>query len=290
MKTNKALLYAIVAAICGASVPVLAKYALQILQPFTLVSIRFLVASLTLLPFVWKDLNFRTFKNLLLPAFIGAFNPIILFIALQYTKASVSPLIYASVPAMTAIYLVIAKKKQISFSQKMGILVGFIGVVLIILFPALSAGQTSIVEVIKGNFLIFIAAIAFLSYGLISKQRQEDTNATPTALTFYFSAVTFVLSLPFALREIPRINLQDINILYILAAVGVGIVGTSLFYFAYQKALQIGSELSASLFTYLQPVFTVIFAILILGEGITPIMIVGGAMAIIGSQLATENM
>lgn len=287
-----ALTFAIIAAFCGSSVVIFAKLALEVFQPFTLVFIRFLIASITLLPFVKKELNIATFKSLFVAALFGSLNPILLFIALQFTQASVAPLIYASVPAMTAMYLGFIKKQKISSEQIIGIALGLIGVSLIIIFPLFSKGNLSVFEIIKGNLLILGAAVGFLIYGLISKQKQKNTKASPIALTFYFSVVTLILSIPFAWHEISvkPIVVSNINSVHILSAISIGIIGTSLFYFSYQYALKLGSELSAALFTYLQPVITAVFAILLLGETITTSMIIGGILAVIGAQIAAGQL
>src|SRR3989344_6463983 len=106
-KKNDAFFLATIAAFCGGSVVVSAKIALEVFQPFTLVFIRFLLATLFMLPFVLntKELSISNTKRFAFLGIIGSLNPILLFIALQFTQASVSPLIYASVPALTAIYL-----------------------------------------------------------------------------------------------------------------------------------------------------------------------------------------
>src|SRR3989344_4720594 len=93
--TKNALLLAVIAAICGGSVPVVAKIALEVFEPFTLVFIRFFFASLVLLPFILYtvELNLSSFKRFFLIALMGAVNPILLFVALPSTQASVSPLI-----------------------------------------------------------------------------------------------------------------------------------------------------------------------------------------------------
>ena len=165
----KALLAITIAAICGGSVPVLGKVALAIIPSFNLVFLRFFVGSLFLLPFVLKtkELNFNSFKSVFQVAAIGSLNPILLFIALQYTQASVSPLIYASIPSMTALYLALSKKQKIPTIKIVGITTGLLGVSIIILLPLFSTSQTEELS-IGGNLLIFGAAIAFLIYGLVS--------------------------------------------------------------------------------------------------------------------------
>ena len=284
---KKVLFVIALAAFCGGSIPPFAKVALEVFGPFTLVMVRFFFATLVLIPFVYKDFNFRTLKNLFWVSVIGALNPILVFIALQFTQASVSPLIFAAMPMMTALYLSLVSKQKISFSQVLGIIVGFIGVSMIILLPFFEK-QIPISE-FTGNILIFGAAIALVAYSLISKDKQSKLNISPLALTFSFSLITFILSIPFASFELLNtgIPVSRVGWPHILSAVEVGVVGTSIFYLAYQYALKLSSALTANLFTYLQPVATIILAVLLLGEKITVPFIIGGILAVIGAQIAS---
>ncbi|MBU0974634.1 DMT family transporter, partial [Patescibacteria group bacterium] len=194
---SSSLIFIIIAAITGGSVAVVAKYALAVFKPFTVVALRFFFASLVLLPMVIrsKELSVQKFKDLFPVSIIGSLNPILLFIALQFTQASFSPLIYAGLPAMTAMYVMFIKKHKIDNQKLVGIIVGLFGVGVIVLLPLLDKGFGSMS--VFGNLLIFLASIAFLSYGLISKEKQKSWNISPLALTFYFSLVTFLISLPF---------------------------------------------------------------------------------------------
>lgn len=287
---KKVLFIIAIAAFCGGSIPPFAKVALEVFQPFTLVLIRFFFASIVLLPFIYKskELNVKSFKNLFRVAAIGALNPILLFIALQFTQASVSPLIYAAIPMMTAVYLSIFRKQKIQSIQMIGIVVGFIGVAMIILLPLLEK-QGVYLQQFTGNILIFGAAIAFMIYGFISKDKQQKYDVSPLALTFYFAVITFILAVPFSAFELLKdsSSLAHVGWKHILSGMEIGIVGTSIFYLAYQYALKLSSELTAGLFTYLQPVATIFFAVLLLGEKITVPFIIGGLMAVVGAQIAS---
>jgi drug/metabolite transporter (DMT)-like permease len=101
--------------------------------------------------------------------------------------------------------------------------------------------------------------------------------------------VTLVLSIPFALYEISQepVSFQTVQLKHLLSAIVTGVIGTSLFYIVYQKAISLGNALTASLFTYLQPVTTIIYAVLLLGETITLAFIIGGTLAVIGASMAT---
>lgn len=289
---NNVLLLLLFAAFAGGSTPPFVKVALEGFPPFTLLCIRFLLAGLTLLPFVHKngELNARAFRALLPAAAIGSINPILLFIALQFTASSVAPLIYASVPLLTAVYLNRFRRQPILRNQVFGIALGFSGVAIIILLPFLQAGGTDL-RSFAGNLLIVVSACSFMLYGIFSKDTQQTYRLSPLALTFYLSLVTLLIALPIATWENLRQPLDPASIgpRQVLAALEIGLVGTSGFYIAYQKALKLGSELTASLFTYLQPIATIIFAVLLLGEPITPAFLLGGTLAVIGAGLASAK-
>jgi drug/metabolite transporter (DMT)-like permease len=101
--------------------------------------------------------------------------------------------------------------------------------------------------------------------------------------------VTLAISIPFALYEISQepVRFQTVQLKHILSALVTGVIGTSLFYIVYKKAISLGNALTASLFTYLQPVTTIIYAVLLLGEVITVPFIIGGTLAIIEAGMAS---
>jgi drug/metabolite transporter (DMT)-like permease len=281
----------IMASVAGGSVPPFAKIAGTAFQPFTLVLIRFFLATTTLLPFVYKrrELSLNLFRDLVPVSLIGSLNPILLFIALPFTTASVAPLIYAAVPLMTVIYTALWTNIKIQKGNLLGLIVGFIGIAIVVLLPLFQNRNIDVVG-FTGNGLIFLAALAFMVYGVISKQKQ-DLQASPLALTFYFCLTTFLISIPFSLYEVLHrpIALENVNLAQLAAAMEVGIIGTSVLYISYQQALKTSSALVASLFTYFQPVATILFAILLLREKLSLPFVGGGVLAIVGARLASRK-
>jgi drug/metabolite transporter (DMT)-like permease len=287
---SKSIIFVIIASVSGGTNAVAAKYALEVFQPFTVVFLRFFFASLVLLPLIIHTgkLNKYEFKNLAKVGIVGAFNPILLFIALQYTQASFSPLIYAIVPAMTAIYLWLIEKKKLPLIKIIGIIIGIVGVASVVMIPLFEGKSVNVT--LKGNLIILLAAVAFVYYGILSKKAQSIYQSTPLSLTFYLSIVTMVISIPFALNELIANGLSEsITWMHIMSGVYAGVIGTGLFYITYQYALKLSSEVTASIFTFLQPISGILAAVIILGDNVSTMFIFGGSLAVFGAYLISRD-
>lgn len=286
---QKSFIFIVLAAIIGGSVPVAGKFVLQTFQPFTLVMLRFAFATLTLLPLAQRsqELSLSYFKDLFWVGLIGALNPILFFIALQYTQAAFVPLIYAGVPALTVIYFYLAEGKKVSQTAFFGILVGLIGISITVITPLFVSARAGLS--LMGNLVIFMASIAFLFYGVLSHRKQKKFHVSPVALTFYFSLVTFLVSLPFAAAELLSQGLPTTSSLQLFSVFYLGVIGTALFYLLYQYAVKHGNSVTASLFTYIQPISGIGLAIVLLGESVSFPFFVGGFLAILGAHLASQQ-
>lgn len=282
----------VLAAILGGSVPTLAKYALAVFPTFSLLTIRFFVACLTLLPLIIlsKELNLKALKNLALVGIFGALNPIILYIALKYTQASVSPLIYAATPLLTAMYVSRHQLEKISKKTIRGIVIGLTGVVMITVLPLVGSHNGQQLS-FSGNLLIVAAMLSFTIYGIMSKKQSEKIKASPIALTFYFSLFGLLFSVPLAINELGwgMIIWSRIMLLHWLSAIAAGVTGTTLFYLVYQSAIKSGGATAASLFTYFQPVVGILLPVILLSETVTLPFIAGAILAIFGVQLAIKK-
>jgi len=283
---NSALVYAVLAAIFGGSVPVLSKYGLEVFSPFEMNSVRFFAATLVFLPFMATHMRKILHKKVLFASFVALFNPVLFIIAINLTKASVAPLIYASVPLMVALYSHF-KGERLSFRKWVGVIIGFSGVALTVLLPLITSDNANTGSFL-GNILIFLAAIIFFVYTQLSKDIQDKNIASPMEVTFSFALITFLVTLPLGLFDFTQKTISSqITPLHLIAGVAAGMIGTSLFYLVYQKALQASSALTASLFVFIQPMATAFLAFIVLGETITIPFVIGGLLAVVGAKLAS---
>lgn len=286
---DRALILTMASSVIGGSIPVTGKLALSAFHPFTASWIRFLIASLILLPVVYRrrGLSWRVFRTVWPVALLGALNPIILFIALQFTQAAFAPLIYACVPSLVALYAISVEKQRFSAQKVIGIVVGLLGVGAVVLLPLWTIGSVTVS--VLGNSLIFLGALLVAAYLISSKYAQAQLGVTPLILTFYFCVVAVGLCSLLAVPELYYFDLpSSLTLAQVLSVVWVG-VGTSSFYLLFQKALKHGSALTVSLSAYVQPISGVLLAALVLGETITLPFIIGGSIALIGAGLASKR-
>lgn len=274
-------------AFCGASVAVFGKIALQGLHPFSVIFIRFLCATIFLLPFIHKrkEISLAHLKQFSSVALFGALNPILFLIALQFTTASASPFIFTGIPVLAVLYAYFLDHVVPNVRQIAGIVLGLIGVGVIVLLPLLEKNVPE--NMLLGNVLIIFAMISFSLYARKSKKAQDEFGASAISLVFYFCIVALVFSIPFAVFEVQKFGLHAVQPTHLMGAVVTGLLGTVLNYLSYQLLLKKSSTAVAGAGSFLQPVITVVMASVLLQEVITPTLIFGGSLAIIGALLAS---
>jgi len=170
----------------------------------------------------------------------------------------------------------------------LGILLGFFGVLTIILLPVWSKPSVFNGNLL-GNLLVFVGVSSFSLHTVLSKKAQADFS--PLVITVYFLITTSLaqlIFLPADLKYRPdwwmHLSLQGImGVLY------VGFIGTAATYLLYQLAIKKATPVIASMILYLQPIVAIIWASVLLGEKITLGFAIGSAFAFIGISLVTKE-
>lgn len=280
-------LLTLIVALCGGTIPIVGKIALEAFHPFTATALRFVFACLVLLPFVYAhgELSLARLLQVKWAALFGALNPIILFLVLPFIPASVTPFIFATVPLMTALYMYAKGGELLTRVQVFGIVIGLVGVAVVVVLPVLKTGAS--LQELAGNILLLGAAAMVALYGIASKKHQKE-GISPLSLTFYFCLTALLISTPIAGAELIIYGLPVFaGYTHLASVIFAGVIGTGLFYWIYQRVLKSGTATTAVLYTYLQPVVTVSLATLFLKEVLTMQFILGGALAVTGAWLAS---
>jgi drug/metabolite transporter (DMT)-like permease len=268
--------------------PITTKLLYRSFDPLPLAFVRFLIASICIAPFILKDKNFfKTFKTVAPFAIFSTGNIFFFVLGISLTNVDSSAIIYNNVPLIVAVlsYFLIAEK--FSTRKLIGILLGFLGVLIIVVLPILQKGH--IQGNFLGNILIVIASFSWSFYTIASKKLLANKNISPTSMTaasfFVSTIVFFVCSIIFPQKNFVESIFVGNNLILIIILGAIGTVGSYIFF---QLAIKISSATIASLNQYLQTIITIIMATIFLGEKLTIEFMFGAILIFAGVFIATN--
>ena len=286
-KQKATILIIAIAALTGANGSIM-KVGLLDIPPLTFAFLRFLIAGIIITPFLFKE-NFQRALFQLFPiSLLGALNIIFFILGLKLTTATISQLLYAGVPLLTALILLVLFREKIVRDKKIGIIIGFLGVIMVVLLPIIEKG-TQFSGNLLGNMLISGGVICYSLYNVQSKKKQK--HFSPFTITAAFIWTTAIVLFPLFLWESMGHAKwwNDIGVSSIFSLLYLAIISTIVIYLLIQYALKHGGAILTSMQFYLAPIFAYVFASLILGEQLTLGLAVGGTLALLGVYIATKN-
>jgi drug/metabolite transporter (DMT)-like permease len=264
------------------------------LSPGVLAALRFSIASLFFVIPLARAILLRQVsgRDLLLMAFLGQIT-FSLYFWLQYTgvqqtNASISSiLVVGLIPIATAVLSRLLGKEHFSLASLGAFLLGFCGVVLIILQKQLIVTWQS--GFLFGALCLVGNAFAFAVYSNLSKRWMK--NISPLVMTggtmISGTIGLLLLSLfdPVSNRwsEVPKLG-----IIQWLALLFLAVVCSVIAYFVYNVALTKIDASRVAVYIYLEPVVAVVLGITLLGEHLNWQTIIGAAA--IGGAVALVNV
>ncbi|MBU2632399.1 DMT family transporter, partial [Patescibacteria group bacterium] len=266
-----------------------AKLIVKEIPPFSFVFLRFLLSLIILFPIFLKTKTklSKDLWKLILLSMLSTANIFLFALGVKFTTANIGQILYVSVPIVASVFAYFLLKERFSFKKIVGIIIGFTGAIIIVLIPLISTSQFK--GLLLGNLLIATGVISYALYTVLSKSFQKKYS--PVEITFFFFLTTTIVSLVFSFSDFIYYPNWYINVSFssILAICYLAIFGTVLFYLLYQYIIKHSSPVTASTSLYLQPFATLMWAYLLLGEGLTPLFIVGGTLALLGTFLVTRS-
>jgi len=285
VKSNKAFIYLIVAALLwGATIPIM-KFTLTQIPIFSLITIRMTFASVLLLPFVVKHIKIdkADIKTLILAAVFGTnLNLAFFFLGLKYSLAINASIILATTPIFTLILAQFFLKEKFTIKLLLGSALAMLGVIFIVGVPILHLNLKSTI----GNLALVASALAWVGHEIFSKK--VLTKYPPAIVAFYTTSIGALVFSPLFIFEFfknptwyNQVNLQGfLGLLY-------GILFASLIaYVAWQNGLSRTSAGEASFVFYLMPLSGILFSVLLLNESFPTFLIFGAILIFLGVVLA----
>lgn len=205
--------------------------------------------------------------------------------ALQTSEASTTAWIVATTPVFMALLGWIALKETLGWVKVAGILLAFIGVLVVVYEGDFSA--VSLRSFGKpGDILILISAVNWTVFSVLSRSGLKKHPAT--FMMFYVMLLGWLFtSILFFATE----NITDIQNLSLSGWVGLAFLGifcSGLAYIAWYDALQTLGTAETGVFLYIEPLVTVVVAFFVLSEAITFASLLSGAVIILGVWLVNR--
>ncbi|MGD9567865.1 MAG: DMT family transporter [Sedimentibacter sp.] len=257
------------------------------LTPLGLTFIRWLFASVILLAIAqkvekpdWKEVSKQWPKILGLSLFgIIGYN-LLLYYALYFTSPLNASLVNSFNPGLIAMASAVYLKEKISKHHVFGIIVSFLGVVIVLTKGNLLKAFS--IEYNTGDLLILGAIIMWTVYSLIGKKLTTVQPITSTAVSGLLSAI---ILLPFVVSQ--GIDYANISTLSLIGVIYI-ILFPSLCSFVFWNigVREIGAG-SAGIFLNLNPVFTAIISGA-MGQEITLVQLIGGLLVFSGVYITTK--
>lgn len=272
---------------------VLIKYSLYYTTPVTFLFWRFLIVAWVLFPFLLNSLKKDNLKlkDLTKPALLGFMATTatlgLLFLGMSLTSAVEGIIINSLAPIFIIAGGAIFLREQITKTEKIGAILAFAGSMVAVVQPLLDNNHSQIVS-LKGNILILLSVVVWAAYSLLVRRDEAGKKYSALSLTGISFIVGLFTIIPFFLAE----KLSSGNLFYVDPRALTGIIymaiaGSCIGYLTYNLGLGLIEASEATIFTYLQPVFSIPLAMIWLKESVNPLIILG-AIFIVAGVILTE--
>jgi drug/metabolite transporter (DMT)-like permease len=269
------------------------KWALESIQPFTLLFIRLFFAGGICMLFSYGQLQKAIvhknipWKRMSLLSFTGVAG---YFMFTSYGISLTSGLhvsiIDAALPLVTILFSAFFLKEKIQPNYWVGIILGAIGVLLITISSNNADQEVSLI----GDILILLSTFLFAFYTVLLKQPKQEQYLSNKVFTTLTLIIGSVILLPFAMVEtfyygLPKIETSKTGLSVMYLVIGA----TILAYWFWNKALEKVSASVSGLYLNALPLISIVASIVLLNESLTWRIVIGGGLVLFGVVWADKS-
>ena len=229
---------------------------------------RVLFSMVIVLPLTLKGGIEKPRLSLVLGGVFIALNWIFLFLAVQRVGPSTADFIYYTAPIISLVLSALLGER-VPLSSWIAAAVSFTGVGMIFSFSPTDP---------IGILYAFLGAVFYGSVVVLGK----FTRSSPSSITFYQMAVSIIFTLPFAV--VMDYSLNPTKVILLIVA---GVFNTGLALVLWWDALKKLGIKTASVLSYLDPLFALVLSVLFLRYRAGIWEIVGGALIVAGGAIVS---
>ena len=225
-----------------------------------------------------KPANLKELGLIILAGALLGINWILLFESYRYTSLATATLCYYMAPIFVIIFSLIFLKEKLTRTQIITMTIALLGITLV--SGIFDGGK---IEGLKGILFGLGAAVC---YGLVVVTNRMTGNASATYKTIVQLSTTAIILLPynFINHEFDHLILSSSNLILILI---LGILHTGIAYTIYFNAIKDVDGQSLAIYSYIDPIVTIILSTCLLHEAMSIYEIIG-MILILGATLYGE--
>ena len=261
------------------------------ITPFGFILLRVLGAAILfwLVSFFIKPekIQKKDWPRLIACSFLGmVINMLAFFKGLELSTPVNSSVIITISPIIVFIFSAILLKEKIQFLKTIGIISGFIGAVILVLYTSKTGINAPNIPL--GNVLFIVNSFAYGLYLVLVKPLIEKYNII-TLLKWLFLLAIF-LNLPVTFNEFTSVKWADLPIKDAVLPMLFVVVGTTFCTYLFNAyALRTLSPSTVSSFIYLQPIVGIVYAVSTKSDTLSLVSVTGMILIFIGIYLVTKK-
>lgn len=271
------------------------KYSERQMNPIVLNLWALGISVLVLLPFAYAEyrrggatrrrITRHDLADYAIMGFLGVTAMTVLYnLGAERSTAANGALITTMVPVLTALIAVAVLRERLTKARIAGLVIALVGV--LILSGVDLAGVKLGGSYLAGNLLLLAGVVGNAVYVVFGKKLLESSGWV--TVLFWGQLLGFIGSLPFLAIEPFHLKTVGSYTVYTwLSLIFLGAIFYAMTMLIFFKILGRFDAGQIMIFAYLQPIFGVIMAAVLLHERITAIMIIGGLLVIGGALVVS---
>ena len=230
-------------------------------------------------------------KDFLRIAFTALFgmciNMLMFFKGLQLSTPINSGVIVTLTPIIILILSAFFLKEKLTRFKFLGIVLGFIGALLLILYGS-STKVINAPDISLGNTMLLINAVSFGAY-LVMVKPLTKKYSTVTLMKWMF-LLGVIYTFPFTITEFIEVSWETLPF-EAISRIGFVVVGTTFLTYMFNVyALKTLPATTIGAFTYLQPIITIVYAVITGNDILDGVKILACLLVFLGVYLVSKKV
>ena len=229
----------------------------------------------------------KDWPRLIACSFLGmVINMLAFFKGLELSTPVNSSVIITISPIIVFIFSAILLKEKIKLIRSAGILFGFVGALILVLYTAKTGLNAPNIPL--GNILFIVNSFAYGLYLVLVKPLIEKYNVINLLKWLFLLAI--IMNFPVTIVEFSSVDWMNLPIKEAILPMVFVVVGTTFCTYLFNAyALRTLSPSTVSSFIYLQPIVGIIYAVSTKSDSLSLVSVIGMILIFIGISLVTKK-